>query len=518
MIPKVQCPNAGAAMFAGYKVSNTSEDRQLLMVALSDLPERLELFLTNSFSLPTMSEEFPGNKTGSVKMIIPSGGFSAGALFGYESPALAISDELMWNSASGFMLPEQGSDILLYCRDDWRMMRIASLSYGMTREDVPDDLRNFSIAIPNSSCAFYKGTKIGTVEDLIESLTRNESFDTTTCTEPGFNSDAFDLTLKVIEPNSKPSMQPSASRSPSLTPMALNGKDLSNIPSTLEFRTKEPDIQATRTRAPVPFNEKDQILTSQHPIHTMDPMTDPSSFPTMQPLVSRSPSQAPTESTKQLSNPSLHPSNSFDPVSKPSMGPSESIPPTTKISRMPSASIGPSMKGSFLPTVFDSPSENSSDLPTQSIGPSIKTSSTPSIPIDPSSASSIGPSESHRASRTRAPVSLNEKDQKLTSQHPSHTSIGPSLNGSLLPTVSESPSGNTSDLPTQSIGPSIKPSSTTSISIDPSSASSTGPSESPSIAPSLSLTPTTEPSELPSESIGPSLIPSIMPTQSVSPS
>eukprot|EP00978_Attheya_sp_CCMP212_P042785 scaffold266986_cov52-Attheya_sp.AAC.1 len=70
MIPKVQCPDAGAAMFAGYKVNNTSEDMQLLMlmVALTDLPERLELFLTNSFSLPTMSEEFPGNKTGSVKV------------------------------------------------------------------------------------------------------------------------------------------------------------------------------------------------------------------------------------------------------------------------------------------------------------------------------------------------------------------------------------------------------------------------------------------------------------------
>jgi hypothetical protein len=68
IIPKVQCPDAGAAMFAGYKVSNTSEDWQLLMVTLTDLPERLELFLTNSFSLPTMNEEFAGNKTGSVKV------------------------------------------------------------------------------------------------------------------------------------------------------------------------------------------------------------------------------------------------------------------------------------------------------------------------------------------------------------------------------------------------------------------------------------------------------------------
>eukprot|EP00978_Attheya_sp_CCMP212_P041217 scaffold233396_cov33-Attheya_sp.AAC.1 len=31
IIAKVQCPDAGAAMFAGYKVSNTSEDRRLLM-------------------------------------------------------------------------------------------------------------------------------------------------------------------------------------------------------------------------------------------------------------------------------------------------------------------------------------------------------------------------------------------------------------------------------------------------------------------------------------------------------
>eukprot|EP00978_Attheya_sp_CCMP212_P044128 scaffold301375_cov67-Attheya_sp.AAC.1 len=243
MIPKIQCPDAGAAMFAGYKVSNTSEDRQLLLlVALTDLPERLELYLTNSFSLPTLSGI---NKTGSVKMIVPSGGFSAGTLFGYESPALAISDEFTWqNSASGFVLPEQGSDILLYCRDDWKMMKIASLSYGMTQEDdIPDDLRKFSITIPDSLCAFYKGTKIGTAEYLMESLTRNESFDTTTCTESGFNHDAFDLTFKVIAPNSKPSMQPSVSCNPSLTPMALSEKDLSNIPSTIEFRTKEPYIQ-----------------------------------------------------------------------------------------------------------------------------------------------------------------------------------------------------------------------------------------------------------------------------------
>eukprot|EP00978_Attheya_sp_CCMP212_P042792 scaffold267080_cov40-Attheya_sp.AAC.4 len=88
----------------------------------------------------------------------------------------------------------------------------------MTQEDVPRDLRNFSIAIPDSSCAFYKGEKIGTNDDLIDSLGRHESFDTTSCTEPGFDHDAFNLSFKVIESNSKPSMQPSVLRSPSQVP------------------------------------------------------------------------------------------------------------------------------------------------------------------------------------------------------------------------------------------------------------------------------------------------------------
>jgi hypothetical protein len=68
--PKIQCPDAGAAMFTGYKISPISEDRQILMVALTGIHERLELFFTNTniFGLPTMSEEFIGNNTGSVKV------------------------------------------------------------------------------------------------------------------------------------------------------------------------------------------------------------------------------------------------------------------------------------------------------------------------------------------------------------------------------------------------------------------------------------------------------------------
>eukprot|EP00978_Attheya_sp_CCMP212_P034651 scaffold146269_cov58-Attheya_sp.AAC.1 len=369
IILKVQCPDAGAAIFAGYKVSNTSDDRQLLMVTLTNLPERLELFLTNSFSLPTMSKEFAGNKTGSVKMIIPSGGFSAGTLFGYESPALAISDDFMWqNSASGFTLPEQGSDVLLYCRDDWRMIKIASLSYGITQEDVPDDLRNVSIAFPDSSCAFYKGSTIGTTEDLLDSLTRKESFDTTTCTEPGFDRDAFNLSLKVIEPNSKPSMQPSVSRSPSQTPTALNEKGLSNIPSTIEFRTKEPDIQVKRTRAPVPLNEKDEIMISQHPTHSMDPMTGPSSFPTI--------SASSVEPTEVSTAPSV----------------SIMTPPSLNPTKVPLVSMRPSLRASALPTEPSFPSQNPSDGSTESTKPSSNPSLHPSKSLDPVSKPSMGPS------------------------------------------------------------------------------------------------------------------------------
>ena len=190
---------------------------KLVMIVFAPL-ERIMIHYLNNFFLLSF-----------FQMIIPSGGFSAGTLFRYESPAFAISDEFMWqNSASGFILPEQGSDVLLYCRDYVRMMTIASLSYGMTQEDVPDDLKNFSIAIPSSPCALYNGSKIGTAEELTGSLARNELFDTISCTKAGFDHDAFNLTLKVIEPNSKPSMQPSVSHSPSQAPTDSHSEELSS--------------------------------------------------------------------------------------------------------------------------------------------------------------------------------------------------------------------------------------------------------------------------------------------------
>eukprot|EP00978_Attheya_sp_CCMP212_P001642 scaffold3352_cov47-Attheya_sp.AAC.4 len=373
--PKVQCPEAGAAMFAGYKVSNTSEDRQLLMVTLTNLPERLELFLTNSLSLPTMREEFAGNKTGSVKTIIPSGGFSAGTLFGYESPALAISEEFMWqNSASGFILPEQGSDVLLYCRDDWRMMKIASLSYGMTQEDAPRDLKNFSVAIPDSSCAFYKGATIGTVEDLTDSLARNESFDSTSCTEAGFDRDVFNQSFQVIEPNSKPSTQPSVSHNPSQAPSDSRSEEpsskptlsvgptsppsyqpsMSSEPSVSHLPTEKPSISVkpteVSTKPSVSTTTQPPLNPTKVPLISMRPSLRASVWPTESAFPSQNLSDGPTESTKPSSNPSLHPSKSLDPVSKPSIGPSVSISSTMKISGAPSESIGPSLRESLLPT------------------------------------------------------------------------------------------------------------------------------------------------------------------------
>eukprot|EP00978_Attheya_sp_CCMP212_P031157 scaffold116772_cov36-Attheya_sp.AAC.1 len=255
-------------------------------------------------------------------MIIPSGGFSAGTLFGYKSPALAISDDLMWqNSASGFTLPEQGSDVLLYCRDDWRTMKIASLSYGMIQKDVPNDLRNFSIVIPDSSCAFYKGAKIGTVEELIGSLARNKSFDTTSCTEPGFDLDVFNLSFKVIEPNSKPSMQQSVSRSPSQ----------------------------------VPTDSHSEVPSSKPPL-SMGPTSPPSHHPSVnsEPPVLHLPTEKPTVKPKEVST-------------EPSI--STIAPPSHNSTDGPFVSMRPSLRASALHTEPYFPSQNpTSGGPTETWG------------------------------------------------------------------------------------------------------------------------------------------------------
>jgi hypothetical protein len=65
----VPCPKQGSAMFAGYRASHASDESQLLMLALDELPEGLELFLTNSFgNLTTESSSVIQNETGSVKV------------------------------------------------------------------------------------------------------------------------------------------------------------------------------------------------------------------------------------------------------------------------------------------------------------------------------------------------------------------------------------------------------------------------------------------------------------------
>jgi hypothetical protein len=71
MLSLVPCPKPGSAIFAGYKASDASDDSQLLMVAMDELPAGLELFLTNSFgfgNLTTESSSAVQNKGGSVKV------------------------------------------------------------------------------------------------------------------------------------------------------------------------------------------------------------------------------------------------------------------------------------------------------------------------------------------------------------------------------------------------------------------------------------------------------------------
>eukprot|EP00978_Attheya_sp_CCMP212_P024762 scaffold78400_cov53-Attheya_sp.AAC.1 len=242
ILPKVPCPDSGSAMFSGYKMSNTSENGQLLIVTLVELHENLELFLTNSIGLPTASDEFLGNQTASAKMTIPIGGFTTGTLFGYGTPFYEITNEIIWEKSPGLILPERGKDVILYCTDLTKSVPIAALS-RMSQDDVPESIMKYTYFIQaDSSCAVYDGEKVGTQQTLTSYLTTGEMWNSTLCEDPNFDIDDINMSFSILTTTPQPSFVPSASVNPSVISSTKPSvsSDPASAPSTGPRISQEP--------------------------------------------------------------------------------------------------------------------------------------------------------------------------------------------------------------------------------------------------------------------------------------
>jgi len=270
-------------------------------------------------------------------------------------------------------------------------------------------------------------------------------------------------------PSQLPTLMPSTSQMPSLTPT----NELSRMPSADPSITLSTEPTLLPTWIPTIFPT---ILRSNVP--TFSPSFSPTIIPTSQP------SLLPTISGSHV--PTLHPSSS--PTSKPTLHPS--LLPTFLPSFVPSSlpstfptnflSLVPSSFPSFYPTLI--PTLHPSVLPT--ILPSHSPSMYPSI--EPSSA----PTKSPSFYPSKAPSFYPSKAP--SSDPTSSPSLRPSSIPSLPPTFrpSTSPSFNPSTLP------SIKPSNNPTAFIRPSNRPSSRPSNRPSNHPSTE--PSDNPSQLPS--------------------
>ena len=348
------------------------------------------------------------------------------------------------------------------------------------------------------------------------------------------------------------SQTPSTSRQsaalPTLNPVLLAREVPSGSPFVGEMLSVSPS-SPSRTADPTEFTPRPNPLTvtlTPKEVTTPNPTSISAPQPTPRPSL-----QPPTTSPKEATTPNPTSLPAPQPTSRPSLRPSAATKPTPnigstiapKITTSPSIAIdgfvpslsntgpsipsaGPSSMPSTLtrsqtPTILFPRSVIPSDLPSTntvlSIGPSKDGSGVPSTSAHPStipsssSQPSLLPSELHESTSLSPSTSPSQTASLQENGVPSST---PSLDLSLQPPGLPSMSSSASLSAFPSPSPSTIASSSPSMSSSPSSSPSQSPSMPPSDSQSMSLS--TSPSSFPSPL--PSMLPSRSPSASPNPS
>jgi len=173
------CANlkAGDVQVVGVHSDNPDE---IALVALVDLPARLELYLTDSGWAGT---EFR-DQEGTAKLIVPAGGIAGGTIFGFsEDSTLFLATA--WEQTGAFALSTQGDSIIVYCQpsegaynflgavtsnNEWDPNQSDSNNSGL-----PPGVERASIALPHLDNYIYIGPAEGTKDDLVAAI-RNEEY------------------------------------------------------------------------------------------------------------------------------------------------------------------------------------------------------------------------------------------------------------------------------------------------------------------------------------------------------
>eukprot|EP00980_Cylindrotheca_fusiformis_P010933 scaffold2499_cov125-Cylindrotheca_fusiformis.AAC.24 len=156
--------------------ANSDNPDEIALVALENLPEYLELFLTDD---AWTGSGFRGSE-GTVKLSVPPGGISKGTVFGFGSESdLAYANS--WTDVSrNVALSAQGDNVLCYCKPtDSTFNFLAAVSnsgpwvnddFDSSNSALPPGLKGTNTVLSHRDNYHYAGTTKGTKTEIVGSI------------------------------------------------------------------------------------------------------------------------------------------------------------------------------------------------------------------------------------------------------------------------------------------------------------------------------------------------------------
>uniref|UniRef100_A0A7S4RXK8 Endonuclease I n=1 Tax=Ditylum brightwellii TaxID=49249 RepID=A0A7S4RXK8_9STRA len=156
---------------------NSDNPDVVALAALSDIPEGIDLYMTDN---AWTGSSFRTNE-GTKKLTVPSGGISAGTIFGYGDTDLYYGNDWVTESGS-FALSASGDTVLLYCLSDannyvhlaafsytgsWKSPGLIDSDYGTSSSALPSSLNSVgAITTDHFDNCRYDGIATGTKNTL----------------------------------------------------------------------------------------------------------------------------------------------------------------------------------------------------------------------------------------------------------------------------------------------------------------------------------------------------------------
>jgi len=206
--PPVGCNGLGSGDVMVILVNSDNPD-VVAFVALSDISEGIDLYMTDN---AWTGSNFRTNE-GTKKLIVPSGGISAGTIFGYGHTDLYYGND--WVNAGGtFALSTSGDTVVLYCLSDtndyvhlaafsstgdWESPGLLDSDYETSTSALPSSLSSAgAIAVGHVDNCKYDGNTFGTKKELQQAIGNSDYWSKSNSERFSISSFASSFTVEPV--------------------------------------------------------------------------------------------------------------------------------------------------------------------------------------------------------------------------------------------------------------------------------------------------------------------------------